>query len=122
MGLIFDVVFTRDETGKAIRIDYSLIGFPVNTWFAVFLNDVKVIRFKTDTLGEKVGYLDSIPSTYDIALTCVGNLHAQWDEASDFPISGVVFGSKTTVFVELIDDDGENQDRVGDWSLDVRYD
>ena len=41
-----DVVFTRDGTGKATRMDYSLIGFSGNTWFAIWLNDVKTDRIR----------------------------------------------------------------------------
>lgn len=119
MASSLDVTFTRDIDGKAIRMDYSLIGFPVRTWFAIFLNDVKTDRFRTNTSGEAVGYLEGIPSEYDIALTCVGDMSGMWE---NMPTSGVIFGQINEIFVELDDDDGENQDRVGAWTLDVRFD
>lgn len=117
-----DVRFERDGLGKVTRMNYSLIGFPSNTWFAIFLNDIKTDRIRTNVSGQIVGYLDSIPPAYDIALTCVGDFHAYWNDSNSLPQSGVVYGTKNTIFVELVDDDGENQDRVGEWSLEVRYD
>lgn len=122
MSSSLDVTFTRDVNGKAIRVDYSLIGFPVRTWFGIYLNGVLTDRFRTNTSGESVGYLEGIPSVYDIALTCVGDFHAYWGDNNPIPTSGIIFGTEFEVFVELADSDGENQDRVGVWTIDVRYD
>lgn len=111
-----DVTFERDGTGKATRMDYSLIGFPSQTWFAIFLNEIKTDRFKTNVSGQIVGYLDAIPSEYDVALTCVGNFHAKWGDSNNLPQSGVVFGTESEI------EDIVDIARDGVWSLEVRYD
>ena len=111
-----DVTFERDITGKATRMDYSLIGFPGNTWFAIYLNDIETDRFRTNVSGERIGYLASIPPAYDLALTCVGGIHAKWGDNNNLPSSGVIFGS------EVIVEDEENPSRDGTWSLELRYD
>lgn len=116
------VSFIRDVDDKVLRMDYIVTGFPIRTWFGIYLNDVLTDRFRTNNQGELIGYLEGIPTAYDVALTCVSDINAYWSDSNSLPTSGVVYGCKNTIFVELDDDDGENQDRVGVWSLDVRYD
>ncbi len=111
-----DIVFTRDGTGKAIRMDYSLIGFPSNTWFAIFLNEIETDRIRTNVSGQLIGFLDSIPPAYDIALTCVGDIRVKWYDNSRMPSSGIVCGLEN--FIE----DEEDATRDGAWSLELRYD
>jgi hypothetical protein len=112
-----DITFTRDGTGKATRMDYSLIGFPGNIFFGIFLNEVKTDRIRTNVSGQIVGYLDSIPPAYDVALTCISDLHALWGDNNSLPSSGTVFGVRC-----VIPDDAEDPAREGTWTLELRYD
>jgi hypothetical protein len=112
------VVLARDDTGKAIRMDYSLTGLPARTWFAIFLNDIKIIRFRTDVNGERIGSLSSIPPEYQDILYFLGGFKATINNP---PTSGVIIG-QLEVVEDTFNDGVEEFPTTGTFSFELRYD
>lgn len=115
------ITLTKDIDGNAIRFDYNLVNLGVRKWFAIYVNDINVARFKTNNSGGLVGFLEPVPSQFYNTLLALGSFSVDWGDETDIPSSGVICGQS----VEVEDSDNEGPvlvPNVGTWAVDVRHD
>lgn len=115
------VIITKDINDKVIKIDYDLINVGKNQWFALWINDTKIKRFRTNNFGNLIGSQNTIPVEYIIPMLALGSFSTRWSDDTRIPSTGIIAGQ--TVIVEDSDNEGiEIVPNVGTWALDVRYD
>ena len=106
----------KDEFFKPVKLNYKISGFNTDTWFAIFLNSSRFVRFKTDLKGEALGSVCPIPESNILTLDCIGNISAKLKKNNSIPLSGIIYGATNVI------KDDEDESRNGIWSIDLRYD
>lgn len=111
---------TQDVNDNPIRLDYDLVNLGVRVWFALFINDQKIYRFRTNNSGNLTGFQDSI-SALSNSLLALGGFSTIWTDSNNMPSSGTIAG--TIIEVEDTFNDGiEEFPNIGTWTIEMRYD
>ena len=98
-------------------VEYNVIGLKKNRWLGLFINDIEILRFRTNVNGERSGSEDMVPIEFHNNLIALGDFKFSIRKASYVPVSGVIAGNR--VVVE--DTDNEGLPNIGEHSIELRY-
>jgi len=112
---------TYDVDGEPIRVDFDLVNMGVRVWYAIWINDVKADRFRTDNQGNVTGFQDPVPIEYINPLLAIGSFSTSWSDESRIPATGVVAGVAAVV-EDTFGDGAIEFPNVGTWTIELRYD
>ena len=115
---IIEVWVLRDEYLDPTGIYYNLSGLRTRAWLGIYIDGVRVERFRTNNQGGLEGTLSPIPSEYYDYLISLGGFKNTIRDAEYVPDSGIIAGISDIVE----DTDNEGLPNIGAHEIDLRYD
>ena len=116
--VLIDVRIFRDIDLIPTSIEYNIIGLKKNTWLGVFVNDIRVFRFRTNQNGEASGTISPVPTEYHNDLISLGDFINTIRLTTYVAESGVIAGISDVVE----DTDNEGLPNIGAHEINLRYD
>lgn len=115
--VIIEVKILRDVDLIPIGIEYNLSGLKARAWLGVFINDVEVFRFRTNSQGALGGSINPVPSEFHNDLISLGDFKFTIRDSNYVAQTGIIAGISDVVE----DTDNEGLPNIGEHKIDLRY-